>query len=81
MNSPENQTITFSPNSQVMIISFADKKIPYHTTCALLQSTKYSRIPTDLDIEPSVVKFDFKENEVIPVTISNLTTRTVTINP
>ena len=81
VKSAEHQTITISPNSQVVINGFADRKIPYHTTCALLQSTKYSRIPTDLDIEPSVVKFDFKENEVIPVTISNLTTRTVTINP
>ena len=32
-------------------------------------------------MEPSVIKFDFKENEIIPVTFRNLTSRTVTVNP
>lgn len=47
----------------------------------MLSPTARSRIPTDLDIEPSVITYDTAENAPIPVHVSNITTNTVTINP
>ena len=81
VKSAEQRKIIIPPNSQVVIRGYADREIPYQSTCALLQSTKFSRIPSDLDIEPSVVMFRYKDKQEIPVNISNLTTRTVIVNP
>ena len=81
VKSAEQNIILIPPNSQVTIQGYTDRKSPYQTTCALLQTTKDSRIPSDLDIEPTIAIYDYKERQEIPVHISNLTTRTVTVNP
>ena len=56
-------------------------EVPYHPVCALLQPTKYSHIPTDLDIEPSLITYDLDQLSTVPVNISNITTRTVIVYP
>lgn len=45
----------------------------------MLSLTARSRIPTDLDIEPSVIMYDTADNASIPVHVNNITTNTVTI--
>lgn len=57
VKSAEQRKIIILPNTQVVLRGYADKEIPYQSTCAPLQSTKFLRIPSDLDIEPSVVMF------------------------
>ena len=49
--------------------------------CALLQATAKSPIPTDLDVTPVLVTYDYSKTHTVPVHISNVTTRTVTVNP
>ena len=81
VKSAETTRVTITPNSEVTIKGYLQKKVPYHQVSALLQSTPKSRIPSDLDISPSVITYDHSDRSVVPVVISNITTRTVTVNP
>ena len=81
IRSAEASSITIHPNSEVTIEGFMDRCLPYPATCALIQATPRSAIPFDLDIAPSLVTYQCDSNDVIPITISNVSTRTVNINP
>ena len=59
VKSAHQHCITIRPNSSVTLQGYVDKVLPYHATCALLQATSRSRIPTDLDIVPSLVNFKY----------------------
>ena len=77
----ESTPVRIPPNSEVTINGFFDKCIPYHPTCALIQLTYRSVIPDDLDIRPTVVTHNYGSDDIVPVYISNITTRTVNIHP
>ena len=77
----ESTPVRIPPNSEVTINGFFDKCIPYHPTCALIQPTYRSAIPDDLDITPTVVTYNYGSDDIVPVHISNITTRTVNIHP
>ena len=81
VKSAEAGLITIAPNSNVTIHGYLYNEVPNHTVCALLQPTKYSYIPTDHDIEPSLITYDLDQISTVPVNISNITTRTVTVYP
>lgn len=83
VRSAEERPVTIAPNSSVTIQGYLFDKLPYryYPVCGMLSPTARSRIPTDLDIEPSVITYDTAENAPIPVHVSNITTNTVTINP
>ena len=81
VKSAEAGPITIAPNSNVAIHGYLYNEVPYHPVCALLQHTQYSHIPTDLDIEPSLITYDLDQISTVPVNISNITTRTVTVYP
>ena len=81
MKSVHHNAVTIRPNSSVTLQGYVDKVVPYHTTCALIQATPKSRIPVDLDIVPSIINYKYPCNNIIPVQIDNITTRTVTIAP
>lgn len=51
VKSAEQRKVIIHSNSQVVIKGYADREIPYQSTRAFLQSTKFSRVPGDLDIE------------------------------
>ncbi|VDI39634.1 Hypothetical predicted protein [Mytilus galloprovincialis] len=56
--------------------------IAYPSTICMLHATHNSIVQDDLDIVPSLVTYDNNnKQDVIPVHISNITTRTVTIAP
>ena len=55
--------------------------MPYRPACALLQHTKVSDVPSDLDITPTFVNYNHKYRDTVPVHIKNITTRTVNIQP
>lgn len=83
VKSAEERPVTIPPNSSVTIQGYLFDKLPYryYPVCGTLSPTARSRIPTDLDIEPSVITYDTAGSAPIPVHVSNITTNTVTINP
>ena len=81
VKSAESKNITIPPNSEVVIQGYLDKHLPYQPVCALFQSTDNSAIHHDLDIAPIITSYSYKNNGTIPVCISNITTRTVTVMP
>jgi hypothetical protein len=46
-----------------------------------MQPTDKAAIPDDLDIAPSLVSYQYWNNQLVPVHISNVTTRTITVSP
>ena len=81
IKSAERSQVIIHPNTKVTIQCHLDQRTPYFSTCALLQATKGSAIPEDLDITPSLVNYDCNSTDIVPVEISNITTRTVAVNP
>ena len=81
IKSAERSQVIIHPNTKVTIQCHLDQRTPYFSTCALLQATKGSAIPEDLDITPSLVNYDCNSTDTVPVEISNITTRTVAVNP
>lgn len=81
VKSAENKNITLLPNTTKTIAGFVDKGLNYPTTCALLQPTLNSVITDDLDLCPSLITYQGTGKGFIDVTISNCSTRTVTIPP
>ena len=77
----EVNRITLQPNSSIVISGVIDKGMPYSDTCALLQESKLSSLPHDIDIEPTLVNYRYNNNGLVDVHISNITTRTVNIEP
>ena len=77
----EGKTIRIQPNRDVVLQGYIDHELPYHPVCGLLQPTDRAAIPTDLDIAPSLISYQYHNNGIIPVHISNVTTRTVTVSP
>lgn len=55
VKSAEATTVTFTPNSEITIKGYLQKKEPYHQVSALLQFTPKSKIHSDLDISPAVL--------------------------
>jgi hypothetical protein len=47
----------------------------------MLQRTKLSAIPKDLDEVPTVITYKYRQQNTVPVHICNITTRTVAVPP
>lgn len=73
--------ITIRPNSEVTMDGITGKNLAYPPVCTLLQPTANSRIPSDLDITPSVVPYHYERNYTVKVHVTNLSTATATIQP
>ena len=81
VKSAESHPITIPANSEVVINGYLDKQLEHQKMCAILQATPHSALLDDLDIVPEVITYDYQHRGVIPVHISNVTTRTVTLQP
>ncbi|XP_056017057.1 uncharacterized protein LOC130053684 [Ostrea edulis] len=81
IKSAENRKITIPANSEVVINGYLDKKVLYEPVCAIIQPTSSSFIPDDLDISPTLVTYDCQKTELVPIHITNISTRTVTVPP
>jgi len=79
IRSAENVKKTIYPNETVTLRGFVDKAQPYQRTCALLQPLR--NVNVDLDLQPSLISYNGKGTDSVDVTFSNLSTRTVTLNP
>lgn len=81
VRSAELQPVVIPPNSSVAISGYIHKAVPYQTTPAILQATTDSKIPSDLDIQPTVINYNYPARSLVKVCIDNVTTRTVQIQP
>ena len=81
LKSAESTRILIPSNGKVVINAYMDRKLPYQKVLAMLHSTPKSSIPNDLDITPSLHYYDCEDASMIPVEISNVTTRTVCVSP
>lgn len=77
----EQQRVLIKPNSTVSVKGCLTKETEYQPTCAIIEPTKKSVIPEDLDIAPSLITYNYKDTGIIDVNISNVTTRTVSVSP
>lgn len=77
----ESSRVTIPPNTDIVVKGYLHKELPYQPVCALLQTTSKSKIPKDLYVSPVLISYHHRQNGVVPVHISNITTRTVTLTP
>lgn len=73
--------VIIRPNSEVLIDGYAGKKLSYPAVCALVQPTPGSRIPTDIDITPTLLPYHHEMSGIVKIHVTNPTTSTVTIQP
>ena len=81
IRSAQNYNIILGPNETINVKGYTYKEIDHATTCAMLQETEESNIPTYIDITPTVIQYDNRKNTEVMVNLSNLTTNTVVISP
>ncbi|KAL5010640.1 hypothetical protein ScPMuIL_012945 [Solemya velum] len=77
----ERGPITIKPNVDVTVQGYLDKEVPYHPVCCMIHPTKGAVIPDDVDITPALVPYKYGERQKVSVQITNISTRTVTIQP
>ena len=77
----ETTRVVIPPNSNITINGFVDKKIPYHKVTVMMHQSSKSCIPDDVDIEATLHPYLYEEYQILPVTINNVTTRTISISP
>ncbi|KAL5007992.1 hypothetical protein ScPMuIL_013573 [Solemya velum] len=81
IKSAERGPITIKPNADVTVQGYLDKEVPYHPVCCMIHPTKGAVIPDDVDITPALVPYKYGERQKVSVQITNISTRTVTIQP
>ena len=77
----DNKSYTIQPNTSCVLTGYVDKECSFNNTNAMLAESKLSHIPSDLDISPSLLSYRYRNTGPVDVHISNLTTRTVVIQP
>ena len=72
--------IIIPANSKTILNGYVDNLVACRSTCALLQPTKGSIIPEDIDIVPTIVDHSCSDNIFVDVHVTNSTTRTISIS-
>ena len=72
--------LQLNTGSRVDIQATIDKVLKVPRATAMLHETKYSNIPSFNDVTPGIVDFKHGKHNFI-MTLSNLTTKTVTVSP
>ena len=73
------QKVVIPANREVTVNCYIDKSIPYHSTLAMLHTSKHSTVCSDVDVTPSLTNYEFGKSDHVPVVLSNVTARTVSI--
>lgn len=81
IRSAAQQRIVLHPNETLDLPAYADKQVRYPTTASLLQESEEANIPDYLDVSPGVVNYCYGQRNEYRVTLSNLSTNTVCIEP
>ena len=81
IRSAEKKHITILPNSSITIKGITAKEINHQETCAMIVETEDSVLPSDFDVIPAVITYNFGMNGPVDVQITNVTTSTFNIQP
>ena len=81
IRSAESKHISIPANSSVTIKGVTSKELNYKPTCAMMVETEESVIPSDFDITPAVITYNYGNNGLVDVQITNVTTSTLNIPP
>ena len=81
IRSAEQKQITIPPNSSITIKGITAKEIDHQETCAMIVETEDSVLPSDFDVTPAVITYNFGKNGLVDVQITNVTTTTFNIPP
>lgn len=73
--------IPILPNNKQDVEVYCDKELPYQTTPSIIQSATLANESKDIDIEPTLVQYNYKQNEPFKVQLVNTTTRPITVPP
>lgn len=77
----ESKSIQIPPNRNVTLQGYIDHGLPCKPVCCVMQPTNRAAIPIDLVIAPSLVSYRNKNDQLLPVHISNVTTTTIIVSP
>ena len=77
----ESTNFTVGPNRSVNIREYLDKQLEYNSKSPIIQECRDSTSPELIDITPTVMHYEYKNNEEVNINISNLTTNAITISP
>ena len=77
----DNKSFIVQPNTSCVLTGYIDKESSFQDTNAMLVESKMSHLPSDLDISPSLLSYRYRNTGPVDVHISNLTTRTVVVQP
>ena len=81
VRSAATHKITIEPKHTVEIDGYTDKELPYPDTIAIIQETDEGQIPSRIDVTPTVIQYQYKRNCPVKISLSNITTSPVTIQP
>lgn len=81
VRSSETDRIILGPNENKNISGYTDREIDHQPTCAILQESSESALPSFVDITPTVLQYEHKKNKAVIVNVTNLTTHSVAITP
>ena len=81
IRSAESKHITIPANSSVTIEGVTSKELNNKPTCAMMVETEESIIPSEFDITPAVITYNYGNNGLVDVQITNVTTSTFNIPP
>ena len=81
VRSAERQTILIKPNSDISVRGYVSQDVEFQPCTAMLEETEDSILSPDLDITPAIIDYKYRNNGIIDVRISNITTRTVAVAP
>ena len=81
IRSAESKHISIPANSSVTIKGITSKELEYNQTCAMMVETEDSVLPSDFDITPAIITYNYGNNGLVDVQITNVTTSTFNIPP
>ena len=73
IRSAENSRITIPPNTNVTINGYLCNAIHYHPVSGMLAATGKSQLPSDLDIEPSLITYNINSKETVLCEVQQVT--------
>ena len=81
VRSAETTKLTIGPNQSISVKGYLDKQMEFNPTCAIIQECEDSTLPDYIDVTPTVIQYEHRNNSELMVNLSNLTTNSVTISP
>ena len=77
----ESTKITMRPNTERTIRGYICHQLMHVDTPVIMEPTELTTMNKDLDVAPMLLQYQYKYSHEIPVVVSNVTNRTITVQP